>query len=363
MKQPILKKIDLYIIRKFLGTFFFAIVLIISISVIFDFSEHVDEFIDKEAPLNAILFDYYLNFVPYFANLFSALFTFIAVVFFTSKMAYNTEIIAILSSGISFRRMMFPYFLSALLIGIFSFMLSNYIIPPANAKRIDFTETYIKRQFVNKDRNIHRQIEPGIFIYINRWDTRTNTGYKFTLEQFKGKELVSKLTANNIKWNKSNNKWTVNNYFIRKIAGDAESFEQGQKIDTTLQFGPEEFGRKKYIVEAMNLHELNAYIEQQTMRGDSNINAYKIEKYKRMANPFSTFILTLIGVSLASRKIRGGIGLHLGLGLLLSFSFLLFLQISVVFATNGNMNPLLAVWLPNILYSLIALYLYRMAPK
>jgi lipopolysaccharide export system permease protein len=358
-----LKKLDLYIIGKFLGTFFFAIILIISISVIFDFSEHIDEFIEKEAPLKAILFDYYLNFIPYFANLFSALFTFIAVIFFTSKMAYQTEIIAILSSGISFRRFMFPYFISALIIGGVSFILSNYIIPPANQKRITFTETYIKKKFRNKEKNIHRQIEPGLFIYMEHWSTHNNTGTKFTLEKFEGKDLKSKLTSSRIKWNDEKKNWTIKDYFIRHIDGEKETFEAGEKIDTTLSFGPREFGRKKYLSETMNLHELNDYIEQQTMRGDSNINAYKIEKYKRMANPFSTFILTLIGASLASRKIRGGMGLHLGLGLLLSFSFILFMQISVVFATNGNMNPLLAVWLPNIVFSGIALYLYRVAPK
>lgn len=358
-----MRKLDLYIIRKFLGTFFFAIVLIISISVIFDFSEHIDEYIDKEAPFRAIVFDYYLNFIPYFANLFSALFTFVAVIFFTSKMAYNTEIIAILSSGVSFRRMMFPYFISALIIGIFSFVLSNYIIPPANKKRLDFTATYIKKQFQNKDRNIHRQIEPGVFIYMLSYEISTNTGYKFSLEKFNGKDMVSKLTSRSICWNKEKEKWTINDYFIRNITDGRESFEMGRVIDTTLNFGPEEFGSKSNIVEAMNLPQLNEYIKQQSMRGDSNVDAYKIEKYKRMANPFSTFILTLIGASLASRKIRGGMGLHLGIGLLLSFSFILFMQISVVFATNGNMNPLLAVWLPNIIFSFVAAYLYRVAPK
>ncbi|MBL4560139.1 MAG: LptF/LptG family permease [Labilibaculum sp.] len=358
-----MKKLDLYIIRKFLGTFFFAIVLIISISVVFDFSEHIDEYIDKEAPLKAIVFDYYLNFIPYFANLFSALFTFIAVIFFTSKMAYDTEIIAILSSGVSFRRIMYPYFVSALIIGVFSFFLSNYIIPPANQKRLDFMATYISKQFRNKERNIHRQIEPGVFIYMINYEVSSNTGYKFTLEKFEGKELVSKLTSRSIRWSKEKKKWTINDFFIRTIDGDKESFETGRTKDTTFNFGPEEFGSKKNIVEAMNLPQLNAYIEQQSMRGDSNIEAYRIEKYKRMANPFSTFILTLIGVSLASRKIRGGMGLHIGIGLLLSFSFILFMQISIVFATNGGMDPLLAVWLPNIVFSFIAVYLYRIAPK
>ncbi len=331
--------------------------------MVFDFSEHIDEFIDREAPLKAIIFDYYLNFIPYFANLFSALFTFIAVIFFTSKMAYDSEIIAILSSGISFRRMMFPYFVSALVIAIFSFVLSNYIIPPANKERLNFMTTYIKNPYRNTERNIHRQIEPGTYIYMEHWENSSKTGYKFALEKFKGKQLLSKLTARYIRWDKKNKKWTISDYFIRKIKEDKESFEKGEKIDTSFNFGPEEFGMKYNIVEAMNYNQLNDYIDQQTMRGDSNINEYKIEKYKRLANPFSIFILTLIGVSLASRKVRGGMGLHLGLGLLISFAFILFMQISVVFATNGNMNPLLAVWLPNVLFAFVAMYLYQKAPK
>ena len=356
-------KLDLYIIRKFLGTFFFAIVLIISITIVFDFSEKIDNFIDKEAPFKAVVFDYYVNFIPYFANLFSALFTFVSVIYFTSKMASDTEIIAILSSGISFRRMMFPYFISALIIGIFSFFLSNFVIPPANAKRLDFTETYLKKRFVNKERNIHRQIEPGLFIYMTNFETSSKIGYKFSLEKFEGKQLVSKLTSRSIKWNKEKEKWTIKDYVIRRIDGDKETLEKGKSIDTLLNFKPDEFSRRTNVVEAMNMMELDDFIDEQIMRGDSNISAYKIEKYRRLANPFSAFILTLIGVSLACRKVRGGMGLHLGIGLALSFSFILFMQISTVFATNGSMNPLLAVWLPNIVFSVIGIYLYRVAPK
>ena len=357
------KKLDLYIIRKFLGTFFFAIVLIISITIVFDFSEKIDNFIDKEAPFRAVIFDYYVNFIPYFANLFSALFTFVSVIYFTSKMAYDTEIIAILSSGISFKRLMFPYFISALIIGIFSFFLSNFVIPPANAKRLDFTETYLKKRFVNKERNIHRQIEPGLFIYMTNFETSSKIGYKFSLEKFEGKQLVSKLTSRSIKWNKEKEKWTIKDYVIRRIDGDKETLEKGKSIDTLLNFKPDEFSRRTNVVEAMNMMELDDFIDEQIMRGDSNISAYKIEKYRRIANPFSAFILTLIGVSLASRKVRGGMGLHLGIGLALSFSFILFMQISTVFATNGSMNPLLAVWFPNILFLVIGIYLYRVAPK
>lgn len=356
-------KLDLYIIRKFLGTFFFAIILIISITIIFDFSEKIDNFIDKEAPFKAVILDYYVNFIPYFANLFSALFTFISVIYFTSKMAYDTEIIAILSSGVSFKRMMFPYFISALIIGIFSFFLSNFIIPPANAKRLEFTDTYLKRRFVNTERNIHRQIEPGLFIYMSNFETSSKTGYKFSLEKFEGKQLVSKLTSRSIKWNDEKEKWTITDYVIRRLDGDKETLEKGKSIDTLLNFKPDEFSRRTNVVEAMNMMELDDFIDEQIMRGDSNISAYKIEKYRRIANPFSAFILTLIGVSLACRKVRGGMGLHLGVGLALSFSFILFMQISTVFATNGSMNPLLAVWLPNIIFSIIAVYLYRVAPK
>ncbi len=356
-------KLDLYIIKKFLGTFFFAIILIISITIIFDFSEKIDNFIDKEAPFEAVIFDYYVNFIPYFANLFSSLFTFISVIYFTSKMAYDTEIIAILSSGISFRRMMFPYFVSALIIGLFSFFLSNFVIPPANAKRLDFTDTYLKKRFVNKERNIHRQIEPGLFIYMTNFETSSQTGYKFSLEKFEGKQLVSKLTSKRIKWNETKENWRIEDYMIRRIDGDVETFEKGKVIDTLLNFKPEEFSRRTNVVEAMDMMELDVFIKEQTMRGDSNISAYKIEKYRRLANPFSAFILTLIGVSLACRKVRGGMGLHLGIGLGLSFSFILFMQVSTVFATNGGMDPLLAVWLPNIIFSIIAVYLYRVAPK
>lgn len=331
--------------------------------MVFDFSEHVDEFIDKDAPLDAIILDYYVNFVVYFANMFSPLFTFIAVIYFTSKMAYDTEIIAILSSGVSFRRMMFPYFVSAAIIGSFSFMLSNYIIPPSNKVRLEFTNTYIKNKFLNKDRDIHRQIHPGEYIYMSSYDASSNTGYKFTLEKFQDGALKSKLTSRYIRWDKEKKKWGIHDYFIRNIENEKESLESGRLKDTTLNFGPAEFSSRTNIVEAMNLPQLNHFIKEQTLRGDSNIEAYKIEKYKRIANPFSTFILTLIGVSLASRKIRGGMGLHLGLGLLISFTYILFMQISTVFATNGNMNPLLAVWLPNIMFSVVAIFIYRNAPK
>ncbi len=358
-----LKKIDIYIIKKFLGTYFFAILIIISIAVVFDISEKVEDFIEKSAPLSAIVFDYYMNFIPYFANLFSSLFTFIAVIFFTSKMAYNTEIIAILSSGVSFRRMMYPYFISALIIALLSFALMAYIIPPANATRKDFEYKYIKNPIRNTDKDIHLQIEPGLFIYMKSYNTTNDVGYKFAMERFEDGILKSKLISDYVKWDSTAAKWTIRNYYIRDIDGLNEKISKGSKIDTTLNMVPEEFKRMKNFTETMNLPQLNAYIEQQYMQGADNVVELLIDKYSRFAYPFSTFILTLIGVALSSRKVRGGIGMHIGFGLLLSFSYILFMRFTTMFAISGSMNPLFAVWLPNIIYTIISIFLYRLAPK
>ena len=358
-----LKKIDLYIIKKFLGTYFFAIIIIISIAVVFDLSEKVEDFIEKSAPVKEIIFDYYLNFIPYFANLFSSLFTFIAVIFFTSKMAYNTEIIAILSSGVSFRRMMFPYFISALIIAIFSFTLMAYVIPPANSVRKDFEYKYIKKPIRNTDKNIHKQIEPGLFVYMKSYNVTNDVGYKFSIEKFENGILKSKLISDYVKWDDVKKKWTIKNYYIRDIDGIQEKITQGKSIDSTLNMLPGEFKRMQNFTETMNLHELNRYIDQQYMQGADNVVELLIDKYQRFAYPFSTFILTLIGVSLSSRKVRGGIGMHIGFGLILSFSYILFMRFTTMFAISGSLNPLFAVWVPNVLYAIISVFLYRLAPK
>ena len=358
-----LKKIDIYIIKKFLGTYFFAIVIIISIAVVFDFSERIENFIEKSAPFKAIVFDYYKNFIPYFANLFSSLFTFVAVIFFTSKMAYNTEIIAILSSGVSFQRMLYPYFISALVIALLSFVLMAYVIPPANQTRLDFTYKYIRSPIRNTEKNIHRQIEPGVFVYMKSYSVSTDMAYKFSIEKFEDGILKSKLISDYAKWDSTKSKWRIQNYYIRDIDGLNERITTGSSIDTTLNMHPEEFKRIANFTETMNLPELNRYIKDQRMQGADNVIELLIDKYQRFAWPFSTFILTLIGVALSSRKIRGGIGMHIGFGLLLSFSYLLFMQFSKMFAISGSINPLFAVWLPNIVYVVIGIFLYRVAPK
>lgn len=358
-----MKKLDLYIIRKFLGTFVYAIALIILITIIFDISEKIDDFLEKKAPLREIVFTYYFNFIPYFVNLFSPLFTFIAVVFFTAKMAADTEIVAILSNGVSFRRLMLPYFVSAAVLAMFSFYLTNFVIPHSNQKRVAFENRYIHNVFRNRETNIHFQIKPGVFVYFESYNNLDNIGYKFALEKFKDNKLNYKLMSDVLRWDTVQKHWIIENYYVRKINGMHETLSKGARMDTTFTFGPEEFVKRNKDVETMNWRELNNFIEEEQLKGSDEVPYYLIEKYHRISNPFATFILTLIGVSLASRKVRGGIGLHIGLGLLISFSFILFLQISTTFATSGNLSPIIAVWLPNITYLALGLYLLRAAPK
>ena len=356
-----LHKIDFYIIFKFLGTFFYAIALIISISIVFDVSENIDDFMSKDVPLRAIVFDYYLNFIPYFANLFSGLFTFIAVIYFTSKLAYDTEIIAILCSGVSFNRLMRPYMIGAAVIAIFSYLLGNYVIPPANLKKVEFRNQYIGSRKPSSETNIHRQIEPGVFVYIESY-TSNDVGHKFTIEKFEGRQLVSKLTSDYIKWDRENKKWVIHNYYIRNMDGASETITQGVQIDTTLNMTPADYQVVENIVETMTLPKLNESLKSLKLRGVSTIE-YEIEKHRRRAGPFSAFILTIIGVALASRKVKGGVGLHLGLGLLLSFSYILFMQVTTVFTTSGMLAPWMAMWIPNIVYGALAFYLYRRAAR
>lgn len=359
-----MKKLDLYIIRKFLGTFFFSMALILCIVVVFDISEKLERFLENEAPVKEIIFGYYMNFIPYFANVFSSLFTFISVIFFTSKMAYDSEIIAILSTGISFKRFMLPYLVSACVIATFSFILGAFIIPNANQKRLEFESEFMGKKFSNKEQHIHRQISPGTYIYMSSYSVASNIGYDFSIENFSGDTLINKLTSSRIAWNQDSARWEIYNWKLRELKGDKEVYTTGSQLDTILAFQPSEFSENpKKIKEQLTLPELQEYIERMKLRGSSNVVEFQIEEYKMWANTFATFILTLIGVCISSRKVRGGMGLHLGIGLVLSFSYILFMQFSTVFATNGNMNPLLAVWLPNILFAVVALFTYRTAPK
>ncbi len=357
------KTFDLYIIRKFLGTFFFAIILIVFIAMVFDFSEKIDDFLENHAPFKGIIFDYYLNFMPFFAVLFSPMFTFVAVIYFTSRMAYNTEIIAIISSGVSFHRLLVPYFFCAVVITVFSFMLNNYIIPRANEKRLAFEEIYYRNAPVYRKRNVHKQIEPGVFVYLENFNVSNNYGLRFSIEKYENGKLVSKLLSDEIRWDSTKSKWIIRNYYIRSFDGDKQTITSGRIIDTALNMYPEEFRRRKDDVQAMGLRELNNYIENQKIQGEPNIDELLIEKYKRFSFPFSSFILTLIGISVSSRKSKGGIGVHIGAGLLVSFTYMFFMQFSAEFSKSGAFPPLIAAWIPNIIFAVVAGFLYKLAPK
>ena len=359
-----IKLLDRYIIRKFIGTFFMALLLIIVIVIIFDISEKIDDFVDKEATLKVIVFDYYLNFIPYFINMFSPLFVFITVIFFTSKLAGNSEIIAMLSGGVSFSRLMYPYFLSALFIASMSLCLNLFVIPDANERRTAFEEKYIKGQkFYNTNRDIHYQIAPGEFVYVESFSTWNNTAYKFTLESIRESHLVSKLMAESAAWDSTTGGWRLKNYTIRDYSTSQQRITYGEELDTVISLKLDDFYRRKNTVETLNYRELEDLISMQKMRGDSMVKYSLIEKNTRFAVPFSAFILTLIGVSLSSKKRRGGIGLNLGIGIALSFSYILFLRFSQMFVITDTLPPWLALWLPNILYAVIAAVLYRLAPK
>lgn len=358
-----INRLDWYIIKKFLGTYIFMIVLIISIAVVFDINEKIDKFITHNASLQDIIFDYYLNFIPYYTNLFSPLFVFLAVIFFTSKLALNSEIIAILSNGISFTRMMKPYMISALVIALFSFVFGSYIIPPANATRIKFEQNYVDpRKKKTGDRDIQFKVAPGVIVYFGNYDMQTNTGYNFSIDHFDSLQLVSRLTAHSIRYDSAYH-WTIKDYQIRDFDGLKETITQGSSIDTMLQIVPNDFIIANSDQQMMTSPQLRNHVKSQKERGMGNIQAFQIEYHSRIASVFSAFILTLIGAALSARKVKGGMGLNIGIGLALSMAYILFMTVSSTFAVKGGMSPFIAAWIPNFIFILIALFLYKRAPN
>jgi lipopolysaccharide export system permease protein len=360
-----IRLIDKYIIRKFLGTFFFCLALILTIAVVFDFAEKIDNFMERQAPAKAIIFDYYMNFIPYFAMLFAPLFVFISVIFFTSKMAVNTEIIAILNSGMSFRRMMYPYLVSSFVIALLTFLLTNFVIPKANLVRMDFEDKYYRSSSRKVTvENIHRQVFKNIYVYMGSFNPISQRGQNFTIEKFNDSgRLESKLSSSSVVYDTAKNKWKAINYYLREIKNNDEIITKGKSIDTALTITPNDFSRDPGFVGTMTYRELDDYIKVLQLQGSDELKLFLIEKHRRYASPFAVFILTLIGVTLSSRKVRGGIGMNIGVGLILSFSYILFLQFASQFCLKGNLGPGLAMWIPNLLYSIIGLVLYRMAPK
>lgn len=363
-KKKWLKRLDRYIIVKFLGTYFFAIALIISIAVVFDINENIDDFINNKAPISAIIFDYYLNFIPYYTNLFSPLFVFIAVIFFTSKLAENSEIIAMFSTGMSFKRLMVPYMISAAIIALVTYVLSTEVIPTGSVTRLKFEQVYKNKKKADYVRNIQLEVDTGVIAYMERYEDYNKTAYRFSLDKFEDHKLVSHLTARRITYDTTAvHRWIIKDYMIREMKGMRETITHGDRMDSIINMEPQDFLITRGQQETMTSPQLREYIDKQKQRGFANIKVFEVEYYRRIATSFAAFILTVIGLSLSSQKRKGGMGLHLGIGIALSFSYILFQTISSTFAINGNASPNLAVWIPNILYLFIAIYLYRKAPK
>jgi len=362
---PGVKILDRYIIGKFLGTYIFAIAMIIVVVVVFDYVEKLDNFTEMHVPVSEIIFDYYLNFVPFFVNQFSALFTFIAVIFFTSKMAYQTEIVAMLSGGMSFRRLMWPYFIGAFVITALSFVLNMWLIPVSQRDCVAFELKYIKTRKADQfERHIYRQIEPGTFAYVRNYNKTSQSATFFAIEEYDGNSMRRTLEASDVKFDPETKRWRGQRYIERTFdENGAETFTQYRNLDTLINLDVAELGRLNELIKTMNIVELREFMEQQREKGSDSLRQIEVEHHTRFANPIGTFILTLIGVSLSSRKVRGGTGLHIGIGIGLCFSYIMLNRVFGEFAKGGSMPALLAVWIPNIVFLIIGIYLYKKAPK
>lgn len=374
-----LKILDKYILRRFIGTFFFSISLMLSIFIVFDISEKLQDFVSSNVPLRDIVFDHYLNFIPYYGNLFSPLFTFISVIFFTSKMAAKTEFVAILSSGTSFKRILRPYMIGATLITALSLVLNHFIIPKSNRIRIGFEDKYINNGYNTDERNIHRQIAPGTVLYMSDYDNFSNNANNVSIEKIANNKQTGILKADNMKWDSLDGTWNLQNVFERELIyvvldsvkpgmpkyvyKETHKFSPTKKIK--IDFTPKDMIRFQSKIEVLPYFELRDFIIKERQKGSSRIEFFEVEMYKRTAFPFATFILTIIGVSLSSRKIRGGVGLQIAVGLVLSCVYILFMHVSTTFATSGSdfAPPMFAVWIPNIIFSVVAFYLYKKAQQ
>ena len=357
-----MKRLDWYIIKKFLGTFFFSIVLILSIAIVFDLTEKIDDFFENQVPLREIIWDYYIPFLPYYMNMFSSLFIFISVIFFTSKMAGNSEIIAIQAAGMSYHRLMVPYAISATILFVLAVVLGGWVIPRTSERMLSFTDRYVEHFTKENARNIQMEVEPGCILYIESFQHRSGIGYRCSIERFEGKTLVMRTTADRIYYD-SLECWHLDNYTQRTFSGMHETLERGQRKDITMPVIPDELFITAQHAQQMTTPELRHYIQRQRERGSGNVKAFEVEWHKRWANPLGAFILTLLGVTMSSRRVRGGMGKNLGIGIVLTALYILFSTVSTTFSVNNVMSPFMAAWLPNIVFLIIAVPLYIRASR
>lgn len=368
--------LDRYIIRQFLGTFFFMLVIIMAVAVVFDISEKAEDFAEMTASTHEIVFDYYVNFIIYYANLFSGLFIFLAVILFTGRLAHRSEVIAMLSSGISFPRLMRPYLIAATALFALSMYTNHVVLPTANKSRLAFEEAHIRMAFRIEDTHLHREIAPGTLVYFESFNVQRKTGYRFSLERWEGGELRSKLQADRATYDSITGVWHLHDWTLRERGtthgADAgtgtaqlprDRMDRGRERDTLIALEPKDLGQRQDNAKSMSDAELARYIAEEEARGGGKTAYFRIEQHQRTSYPFAGFVFTLIGVGIASRKVRGGTGVHIALGVLIVLLYIFSMQMTTVAATNAGFNAFMAVWIPNVVFGLLGLWIYRRAPK
>ena len=354
--------LDSYILKKFLGSVTYSIMLLMTIIVVVDITENLQRFLDNNAPMSAVITGYYLNFIPYFINLFIPLFTFISVIWFTSKLSSQNEIVAILNGGVSFYRMLVPYFAGALIVASCALVLANFIVPKTNKGMYKFKETYMDHQALAR-LNIHIKNSSNSYIYLERWTVAEKVGYQFTYEVLGDAAMEYKLSAQRVVYNEDTENWTLYGGTERRMVDDKEYFSTFIQKDTVFNLTPRDLNQDAFISETMSTPELNRFIKEEKAKGSTLVDQYVIEQQRRLANPFGTIIMTIFAVCVSSRKTRRGVGVHIFIGMGLAFSFVFFQQISTVFSVQGNMPPGLGTWIPNILCLILCVILLRSTPK
>jgi lipopolysaccharide export system permease protein len=378
-----MKLIDQYILKRFLSTFFFVVLILLAVITVIDLTEKMDKFAKAQLKAGQIAL-YYLDFIPWIGSLITPITIFIATVYVCARMAGHTEIIAILSSGVSFRRLLLPFFIGAFIVAAISFVLNGWVIPNSNKSRLAFELQYIKNKFYFEQRNVHLQVAPNVYLYMQSYNNNNQTGYNFTLEKFVDNKLIEKLSAKRIEWDSTKQKWRMRDWSIKRVdavfektnnpeevtglpqskaVASRDSLRKGDSKDTTLIIHPKEFENDYRKYDGLTLNELNDYIRTLRSRGSTGVEVYEVEKYTRYSSPFTIFILVFMGTIVASRKSRGGTGVQIALGFFLSFIFILFFTLFRTFAESGGWPPEISVWIPNLIFGTISLFMYKYVPR
>ena len=363
-----MKKLDWYILKKFLTTFFFAIFLFTVIAVAVDISEKTDDFVASGLSAKQIILQYYIGFVPYIIALLFPLFVFIAVIFFTSKMAVQSELIAILASGTSFNRMMRPYWVGGTTLGLLSLASANYLVPKANEIRTSFEAKYVNgnstyNPLLSSNRNIYFRIDSFTYAGIRNYDTASKSGGPFFMQRVKDNIMLYNLRSESIRWDTAKKNWLLSQVFERNITGLTEKVSLTNQKQMKFNFKPFDLSHDEYAKDKLTTPDLNNFIQLESLRGSEGLNALLVEKYRRFASPIAVLILSMIGAVVACRKVRGGSGAHIAIGFMLAAGFILMDRFSTIFSTKGTLPPLIAAWIPDIVFLFVAIYMYRRAPK